>query len=66
MSRFRRTVLSVLSALGVSTCLAGSCASDFRDAAYAGLLDFTTGAVAEITGSLLPVSDMVGAGRVNP
>ncbi len=46
--------------VSLSTCFAGSCATDFRDAAMTGVFDFTSGTVTDTLASVVPVSDLLG------
>lgn len=64
MKRTRFPNLLGFVAVNLSTCFATSCATDFRDAAVAGVFDFTTGTVTDILSSLLPISEAIigGAG----
>ena len=64
MKRNRFPKLLGFVAVNLSTCFATSCAMDFRDAALAGVFDYTTGTVTYVLSSLLPISDAIigGAG----
>ncbi|MFQ5461882.1 MAG: hypothetical protein ACE5E5_04555 [Phycisphaerae bacterium] len=60
MTKNRCSKFVVFVAVGLSTCFSGSCATEFRDAVKTGLLDFTSGTVADTLGSFVSASTLTG------
>lgn len=62
MMKNRYPKLVGLVVVSLSTCFASSCATGLRDAALAGVFDFTSDTVSDTLGSFVLGSDLLGGG----